>query len=104
MVPAGGHGNLGGTPVDFELSGGVAVITGCSVGMGREAAEVLASEGVQTVVIARRGGLLTTLQDEVVAAGGPPLGPAIRHQDHVSHGRVVRLGLGRWQSPSYHVA
>jgi 3-oxoacyl-[acyl-carrier protein] reductase len=57
--------------MDFELSGRVAVITGCSVGIGREVAKVLAGEGVQTVVIARRGELLMTLQDEVVAAGGP---------------------------------
>ena len=57
--------------MDVELSGRVAIITGCSVGIGREVAKVLAGEGVQTVVIARRGGLLKTLQDEIVAAGGP---------------------------------
>jgi 3-oxoacyl-[acyl-carrier protein] reductase len=57
--------------MDFELSGRVAVITGCSVGIGREVAKVLAEERVQTVVIARRGALLQTLQDEIVAAGGP---------------------------------
>jgi 3-oxoacyl-[acyl-carrier protein] reductase len=57
--------------MDFGLSDRVAIITGCSVGIGREVAKVLASEGVQTVVIARRGGLLATLQDEIVAAGGP---------------------------------
>jgi 3-oxoacyl-[acyl-carrier protein] reductase len=57
--------------MNFELSGRVAVITGCSVGIGREVAKVLAGEGVQTVVIARRGALLKALQDEIVAAGGP---------------------------------
>jgi 3-oxoacyl-[acyl-carrier protein] reductase len=57
--------------MDFGLSDRVAIITGCSVGIGREVAKVLASEGVQTVVIARRGRLLATLQDEIVAAGGP---------------------------------
>ena len=57
--------------MDFELSNRVAIITGCSVGIGREVAKGLASEGVQTVVIARRGGMLATLQDEIVAAGGP---------------------------------
>jgi 3-oxoacyl-[acyl-carrier protein] reductase len=44
--------------MDFGLNGRVAVITGCSVGIGREVAKVLAGEGVQTVVIARRGALL----------------------------------------------
>jgi 3-oxoacyl-[acyl-carrier protein] reductase len=57
--------------MDLELSGRVAVITGCSVGIGREVARVLAGEGVQTVAVARREGLLKTLQEEVVAAGGP---------------------------------
>ena len=57
--------------MDVELSGRVAIITGCSVGIGREVAKVLAGEGVQTVVIARRGELLKTLQYDIVAAGGP---------------------------------
>jgi 3-oxoacyl-[acyl-carrier protein] reductase len=64
--------------MDLELGGRVAVITGCSVGIGREVAKVLAGEGVQTVVIARRGELLQTLRDEIVAAGGPcPLAMAL---------------------------
>src|SRR5919109_1218215 len=70
LVPAGGDEPRGGTPMDLELSGRVAVITGCSVGIGREVAKVLAGEGVQTVVIARRGALLQSLQDEIMAAGG----------------------------------
>jgi 3-oxoacyl-[acyl-carrier protein] reductase len=57
--------------MDFELGGRVAIITGCSVGIGRQVAKVLAGEGAQTVIIARRGALLATLQEEVVAAGGP---------------------------------
>jgi NAD(P)-dependent dehydrogenase (short-subunit alcohol dehydrogenase family) len=56
--------------VDLDLANRVAVITGCSVGIGRGIAKVLASEGVQTVVIARRGELLASLQDEVEASGG----------------------------------
>jgi len=64
--------------MDLELNGRVAIITGCSVGIGREIAKVLAGEGVQTVVIARRGALLKTLQEEIVAAGGPrPLALAL---------------------------
>ena len=45
--------------MDFELKGRVAVITGCSVGIGRETAKVLAAEGAQTVVVARPS-LVTT--------------------------------------------
>jgi 3-oxoacyl-[acyl-carrier protein] reductase len=57
--------------MDLELKGRVAVVTGTSVGIGREIAKVLAGEGVQTVVTARRAALLTTLQDEIERAGGP---------------------------------
>ena len=47
--------------MDLELRGKVAVVTGASVGIGREIAKVLASEGVQTAVTARRANLLATL-------------------------------------------
>lgn len=57
--------------MDLELKDRVAVVTGCSVGIGREIARVLAAEGARTVVIARRAALLATLQDEIERAGGP---------------------------------
>jgi 3-oxoacyl-[acyl-carrier protein] reductase len=57
--------------MELELKGRVAVVTGTSVGIGREIARVLAAEGVQTVVTARRVNLLATLQDEIERAGGP---------------------------------
>ena len=44
--------------MDLELRGRTAVVTGCSVGIGREIARVLAAEGVPTLVVARRGELL----------------------------------------------
>ncbi len=56
--------------MDLELRGRVAVVTGGSVGIGREVVNVLAGEGVQTAVVARRGHLLKTLQDEIEATGG----------------------------------
>jgi 3-oxoacyl-[acyl-carrier protein] reductase len=55
--------------MDLELKGKVAVVTGTSVGLGREIARVLAAEGARTVVIARRVNLLATLQDEIERAG-----------------------------------
>lgn len=57
--------------MDLELSGKIAVVTGTSVGLGREIARVLAGEGVRTVVVARRAELLTTLQDKIEKSGGP---------------------------------
>jgi len=56
--------------MDLELSGKIAVVTGTSVGLGREIARVLAAEGARTVVVARRANLLATLQDEIERAGG----------------------------------
>ena len=57
--------------MDLELKGKVAVVTGASVGLGREIARVLAAEGARAIVIARRANLLATLQDEIERAGGP---------------------------------
>jgi len=56
--------------MDLELKGKVAVVTGTSVGLGREIARVLAAEGARTIMIARRANLLATLQDEIERAGG----------------------------------
>jgi 3-oxoacyl-[acyl-carrier protein] reductase len=53
--------------MDLELRGRTAVVTGCSVGIGREIARVLAAEGVPALVIARRGDLLKILQDGAAA-------------------------------------
>src|SRR2546422_9900342 len=57
--------------MDLELRGKVAVVTGASVGIGREIAKVLAAEGVQTAVTARRANLLATRREEIERAGGP---------------------------------
>jgi 3-oxoacyl-[acyl-carrier protein] reductase len=56
--------------MDLELKGKIAVVSGASVGLGREIAKVLAAEGAQTVVTARRANLLSTLQAEIEGSGG----------------------------------
>jgi len=56
--------------MELELKNRVAVVTGCSVGIGRDVAKVLAAEGAKTIVVARRTHLLATLADEIEAAGG----------------------------------
>jgi 3-oxoacyl-[acyl-carrier protein] reductase len=67
------------------------------VGIGREIAKVLASEGAQTVVIARRAHLLSTLQDEIERAGGPrPLALAIDLYAPDSAGRIRDSALGAY--------
>ena len=82
--------------MDLELAGRTAVVTGCSVGIGREIARVLAAEGVATLVVARRGELLKTLQDEVEAAGWTrPHALAIDLADRASAARVRDEALAR---------
>jgi 3-oxoacyl-[acyl-carrier protein] reductase len=68
------------------------------VGIGREIARVLAAEGVATLVTARRGELLKSLQDEIEAtAGVRPFALAIDLADRAATARVrdeavTRLG------------
>lgn len=57
--------------MDLGLTGRIAIVTGASVGIGRGIAHVLAAEGAQTVIVARRGGLLEQLRDEIRATGAP---------------------------------
>ena len=85
--------------MDLELRGRTAVVTGCSVGIGREIARVLAAEGVSALVVARRGELLKTLQDEIEGAGWPrPHALAI----DLTSGREAVLGsAGAKPSPRY---
>ena len=56
--------------MELGLKGKVAIVTGASAGIGRGAVKVLAAEGAQTVIVARRKDLLNKLREEVVAAGG----------------------------------
>ena len=52
------------------MSQPVTLITGASEGIGAELARVFAAKGHEVVLVARRGELLTTLADEIAAAGG----------------------------------
>lgn len=75
--------------MDLALKSRVAVVTGASVGIGREIAKVLATEGARTVVIARRGALLASLGDEIEKNGGTrPLTITADLYDHASPGRI----------------
>ena len=53
--------------MDLQISGKTALVTGASAGIGRAIAKTLAAEGVRLAVVARRRGLLETLQAEVGA-------------------------------------
>jgi 3-oxoacyl-[acyl-carrier protein] reductase len=82
--------------MDLELRGRTAVVTGCSVGIGREIARVLAAEGVPTLVVARRGDLLKSLQDQIEDAGWVlPHALAVDLADRAAPARVRDEALAR---------
>ena len=55
--------------MDLKLGGKTALISGASAGIGRVTTKTLAAEGVQTIVVARRGAELETLAAEIRSEG-----------------------------------
>ncbi len=55
--------------MDLQLNGKTALISAASAGIGRETAKILAREGVQTIVVARREPELQSLAEEISAEG-----------------------------------
>jgi 3-oxoacyl-[acyl-carrier protein] reductase len=56
--------------MDLQLIGRVALVTGASVGLGRAIAIMLAREGCELAIVARRAALLESLADEIATNGG----------------------------------
>lgn len=56
--------------MELQLRGKTALVTGASVGLGRCMAKMLAQEGCELALVARRESLLNTLADEIQAEGG----------------------------------
>src|SRR5688572_6052339 len=61
--------------MDLELTGGVAVVTGASQGIGKAIAETLAGEGMRVVLVARREAELQRV------ASGLPTGSLVQAVD-----------------------
>src|SRR5437868_504214 len=57
--------------MDLGLEGRIALISAASGGIGRATATILAAEGVQTIVVARREPQLQELASELEAHGAP---------------------------------
>ena len=54
----------------FDLTGQVAIVTGCSTGLGVQMAKALASEGAKIVAVARRQNLIDEVAAEISAEYG----------------------------------
>lgn len=57
------------SPLTFDLTGDVALVTGATSGFGRHFAEVLSAAGATVVLTGRRAERLATVRDELAAAG-----------------------------------
>jgi len=69
---------------------GVTLLTGASSGIGRSLARRLAARGEAMALVARRGELLDSLAEEIVAAGGRALALPADVTDRAALARVVR--------------
>ena len=54
----------------FDLNGQVAIVTGCSSGLGVQMAKALASQGARIVVVARRQNMIEEVAKEITAEFG----------------------------------
>lgn len=86
----------------LPLSGKIALVTGASRGIGREAALALAGAGAHVIAVARTEGGLTELDDEIRAATGEPAtlvplditeGDGLDHLGLALHNRFGRLDI-----------
>jgi 3-oxoacyl-[acyl-carrier protein] reductase len=77
--------------VDLELSGRVALVTGASAGIGTGIAKILAAEGAQTVLVARRQNLLDGIAREIETTGGKrPIVVTADLQDRASAASIAK--------------
>src|SRR5690349_17882275 len=87
------HGEL---IMDLNLADKTALVTGASQGIGRAIAKALATEGVQTCIVARRENLLNELAKEITDAGGKK--PAIVIADVMEPDAPVRIAKAAEQA------
>ena len=78
--------------VSHDLSGQVALVTGCTSGLGWRFARVLAACGARTIVTGRRTERLETLAEEIRGAGGECLPLALDMTDRASIRAAVEAG------------
>ena len=77
------------SPVNLQLSGKTALVTGSSAGIGRAIAKGLAAEGVKVCLSARRAPILEEVAAEIVDAGG--IQPEVVTADLMQKAEPARL-------------
>ncbi len=70
--------------VSTDLSGQVALVTGCTSGLGRRFAQVIAACGAKVAITGRRIERLESLAEEIRAAGGTAVPIALDMRDNDS--------------------
>lgn len=80
--------------MDLGLRGKVALAAACSEGIGRAVAEVLAAEGADLVLCARREGPLAKAKQELEAYGGRIVAVPTDLSDPAQVQRLTELALG----------
>ncbi len=78
--------------VSHDLTGQVALITGCTSGLGWRFARVLAACGAKTIVTGRRTERLEALAEEIRADGGEALPLRVDMTDRASIRAMVDAG------------
>jgi NAD(P)-dependent dehydrogenase (short-subunit alcohol dehydrogenase family) len=78
------------------LSGKVAIVTGASSGIGRATARLFAREGASVIVVARRGGELETLVQEITSVGGKAIAIVGDVAEEATHSAAVRVASERF--------
>jgi NAD(P)-dependent dehydrogenase (short-subunit alcohol dehydrogenase family) len=78
------------------LSGRIALVTGASRGIGREAAKALAAAGAHVVALARTIGALEELDDEIQAEGGTATLTPLDLKDGDLIDKAAAAIAGRW--------
>ena len=83
--------------MNLELKGRIALVSGASGGIGLATAKMLADEGAQTIVVARREALLLEVAQEIEENGGlPPMVVVDDLNQSEAFGRVKAQVLERF--------
>lgn len=80
------------------LAGRLALVTGASRGIGAATARTLAAAGAHVLLVARTGGALEAVEDEIHQAGGSATIAPLDLADGESIGRLAQAVASRWEA------